>query len=108
MIRLLFTPITPLLLATALAGCASWVALTPEGEAVRLRDASAVSGCERIGRATATTTDEVVRVDRSTERMQNELLVLARNEAGAMGGNTIVPETVIQDGRQVFGVYRCP
>lgn len=98
---------TALLLATALTGC-TWVSLTPEGETVTLMEASAVSRCERIGRATATTRDEVARVDRSGERIQNELLVLARNEAGSMGGNAIVPETVIQDGRQVFGVYRCP
>lgn len=96
-----------LALAAMLSGC-TWVALTAEGEAVELMEAAEVTRCERIGRATATTTDEVVRVGRSGKRMQEELLVLARNEAGAMGGNAIVPETVIQDGRQVFGVYRCP
>ena len=107
MIRLFSTALAPLVLATALTGC-TWVALTAEGETVELVEVSAVSRCERIGRATATTTDEVISVDRGGQRMQNELLILARNEAGAMGGNAIVPETVIQDGRQVFGVYRCP
>ncbi|GAB5500213.1 MAG: hypothetical protein PsegKO_25240 [Pseudohongiellaceae bacterium] len=107
MIRLLSTVMAPGLLTVVLTGC-TWVSLTAEGETVELMEASAVTRCERIGRATATTTDEVIRVDRSGERMQNELLILARNEAGAMGGNAIVPETVIQEGRQVFIVYRCP
>ena len=40
--------------------------------------------------------------------MQDELLRLARNEAGSMGGNAIVPESVIEEGRQTFGVYSCP
>ena len=107
MIRLPITLLTVLALTATLTGC-TWVALTPEGETVALMEASEVTNCERIGRATATTTDEVVRVGRSGERMQEELLVLARTEAGAMGGNALVPETVIQEGRQVFGVYRCP
>jgi len=95
-------------LAVLLLGACTWVDLTPEGRNVMLAGPGDVSNCERIGRATARSLDEVVRVDRSAERLQGELLTLARNEAGAMGGNIIVPESVIQDGAQVFGIYRCP
>ncbi|MBL4573298.1 MAG: DUF4156 domain-containing protein, partial [Gammaproteobacteria bacterium] len=41
------------------------------------------------------------------ERLQEELLTLARNEAGRMGGNTVVPESLIDGGEQDFGVYNC-
>jgi hypothetical protein len=36
------------------------------------------------------------------------LLTLARNEAGSMGVNVVVPESLIDKGQQSFGVYRCP
>ncbi|GIT20632.1 MAG: hypothetical protein CM1200mP40_03140 [Gammaproteobacteria bacterium] len=50
----------------------------------------------------------LVVVERGGERLQDELIRLARNEAGDLGGNVIVPESVIEEGRQSFGVYRCP
>lgn len=96
----------PALAALLLAGC-TWVQLTAEGEGVTLVDASAVSSCQRLGRATAQTMSRVTVVERGAERMQEELLVLARNEAGRMGGNRIVPESVITEGSQIFGVYNC-
>ncbi|MEX0964330.1 MAG: DUF4156 domain-containing protein [Pseudohongiellaceae bacterium] len=85
----------------------TWVQLTAEGEAVRLSGARLVENCERIGRTTARTLGEIVTVERGGGKQQAEILVLARNEAGRMGGNTIVPESVITDGQQEFGVYRC-
>ena len=50
----------------------------------------------------------MVIVQRGAEQLQDELTALARNEAGRMGGNTIVPESVIDEGQQSFGVYSCP
>jgi hypothetical protein len=47
-------------------------------------------------------------VDRGSEKVQDELITLARNEAGTLGGNTIVPDGTIEEGRQRFVVYRCP
>ena len=84
MLRLACLTTTLLLLSSC-----TWVQLTEEGETVMLAGAGNVNNCERVGRATARTLDEVVRVDRSGQRLQEELLVLARNEAAAMGGNTI-------------------
>lgn len=95
-------------LTAILFGACTWVDLTPEGRNVTLAGAADVANCQRVGRATARSLDEVIRVDRSARRLQEELLTLARNEAGAMGGNTIVPESVIEEGSQIFGVYNCP
>lgn len=94
-------------LAVLLSSC-TWVQLTAEGETVEVAVAAAVTQCTRLGRTTARTMDDVATVDRSGNRLQEELLILARNDAGAMGGNTIVPETVIRDGVQAFIVYQCP
>lgn len=90
------------------SACNSWVQVTNEGEAVRLGTSSEVANCQRLGRAQAQTLSRVVVVERGGERLQEELTRLARNEAGDMGANVIVPESVIDEGRQSFGVYRCP
>ncbi|HJN95154.1 MAG: hypothetical protein CMQ15_17915 [Gammaproteobacteria bacterium] len=91
-----------------LAACNSWVGVTNEGAGVQLANAAEVGNCRRLGRTQAQTMSRVVVVERGGERMQEELTRLARNEAGSMGGNTIVPESVIDEGRQTFGVYSCP
>ena len=93
--------------AIALTGC-TWVQLSSEGENVSLAGVDVIGNCERIGRATAKTLGEIVTVERGGGRLQEELLTLARNEAGRMGGNTVVPESLIDDGQQDFGVYNCP
>ena len=93
--------------AIALTGC-TWVQLTAEGENVSLAGVDVIGNCERIGRATAKTLGKIVAVQRGGGRLQEELLTLARNEAGRMGGNTVVPESLINDGEQDFGVYNCP
>ena len=93
--------------ALALTGC-TWVQLTSEGENVSLAGVDVIGNCERIGRATAKTLGKIVAVERGGGRLQEELLTLARNEAGRMDGNTVVPESLIKDGEQDFGVYNCP
>ncbi|MDP6536305.1 MAG: DUF4156 domain-containing protein [Gammaproteobacteria bacterium] len=93
---------------TSLLAACNWVGVTNEGEGVRLANAGEVGNCRRLGRTQAQTMSRVVVVERGNERVQEELSRLARNEAGSMGGNTIVPESVIDEGRQTFGVYSCP
>jgi Domain of unknown function (DUF4156) len=94
-------------MAVALSSC-TWVQLTTEGEGVSLYTADRTANCQRIGRATAKTLGSIVTVERGGQRLQDELLTLARNEAGRMGGNVIVPESLIENGEQNYGVYNCP
>ncbi len=92
----------------ALASCQSWVQLTQEGSQVEvIGDASRVTHCTRVGRARVQTLGKIVVVERGSQRLQDELLTLARNEAADLGGDTIVPESIITDGEQIYGVYRC-
>jgi hypothetical protein len=44
---------------------------------------------------------------RSPEKVATELTNLARNEATQFDGDTIVPVSLVQDGRQSFDVYKC-
>lgn len=100
--------LTTLLLAASLAGCRTeWVQLTPEGEQVSLASPSEVADCRRLGRTTVNAADSIGFMQRSARQLQNELVRLARNEAGMMDGNRIVPESTIEKGRQTFGVHRC-
>ena len=93
--------------AGAITGC-TWVQLTAEGKNVSLVGIDLLGNCERIGRATSKTLGSIVMVERGGGRLQEELLTLARNEAGRMGGNTVAPESLIDNGQQDFGVYNCP
>lgn len=89
-----------------LSSCA-WVKVTAKGEGVRLvRSMNAVESCKKLGTASTKVVSEIV-FDRNPEKVAGELADLARNEAGLMGGDTIVPVSEIVDGRRVFGVYQC-
>ena len=85
-----------------------WVQLSPAGEAVSLATASEVTDCHRRGAATVNALDSIGFVGRNAETLQRELVRLARNEAGEAGGNRVVPESTISEGRQTFGIYHCP
>jgi hypothetical protein len=101
--------IITLLVTAALTGCRTeWVQLTPEGEQVSLASPEEVADCRRLGTTIANAADSIGFVQRSARQLQNELVRLARNEAGLMDGNRIVAESTIADGRQTFGVHLCP
>ena len=95
------------ILIATLNGCSNWVGLTVEGEGVRLATAAELANCCRLGRTRSQTLDRIVGVERGAYRLQEELLTLARNDAGAMGGNVIIPESLIDEGEQLFGIYLC-
>ena len=97
-----------LCLPLLLASCGSWVQLTAPGQHVEVGSESQVSACRPLGRASSSTLDRLLLIERTTARQEDELLTLARNEAGDMGGNVIVPVTAAADGKQSFAVYRCP
>lgn len=90
----------------AVAGCA-WVAPTSGGALVRLEAPAQVLGCEKVGRTHSSTKDRVWVFARGSEKVREELETLARNEAARMGGDRIVAESGVENGRQTYGVYRC-
>jgi hypothetical protein len=93
-------------MACIATGC-TWVKLTPEGAKVKQATAAEVAACSRVGTANAMTKDRVL-LKRGPQKVQEELIVLAANEAATMGGNAIVPEGAPVEGRQTFVVYKCP
>lgn len=85
-----------------------WVELTDAAESVSLAQPAEIADCERVGTATVESLDRIGFVERSSRQLQNELVRLARNEAGDMGADRIVAESTIDNGRQTFAAYRCP
>ena len=85
----------------------TWVKTTPEGAAVRVVQASAVVGCVKKGQVAASLKSRIAGFERKPGKVATELETLARNEGALMGGDTVVAESPIKDGRQEWGVYLC-
>lgn len=88
------------------SGC-SWVELTPKANDVQILKPHAVYGCQRIGVTSASSLNKVGFINRSKEKIEEEIQVLARNKAVEMGGNVLVADSDITEGSQRFVVYRC-
>lgn len=91
--------------AMLLSACSS-LKLTEGGEKIRMLEPSEVSTCKNMGRTNTSVTARVV-IERPADTIAEELSIVARNSAARMGGDTIVPLTVIEDGQQTFVVYKC-
>ena len=93
-------------LVTLFQAC-TWVKTTPEGEKVRVAQASEVGNCAAKGQVTTSLKSRVGGFERKPGKVAGELEALARNEAATMGGDTVVAQSLANEGRQTFGVYRC-
>jgi hypothetical protein len=91
----------------ALVHACTWVKTTPEGQKVRVAKASEIGNCERKGGVATSLKSRVGGFERKPGKVAGELETLARNEAATMGGDTVVAESLVKDGRQTYGVYRC-
>lgn len=88
------------------AGCAS-PKLNLGGEKVRVLSPDEVSSCRQLGKTTSSVMNSVVGIDRPAESIAEELETLSRNSAANLGGDTIVPLTVVENGQRTFLVYKC-
>lgn len=93
-------------ISAVFAGCAT-PRLSAGGEKVRVLAPDEVSSCRQLGKSNATVLDKVVGINRPMESMEKELETMGRNSAANMGGDTIVPLTVVEHGSQSFIVYKC-
>ncbi len=89
-----------------LTGCAT-VKLSENAEKVRVLAPEEVSTCKKLGQSNASVTATTLGIARPIETLTKELASIGRNSAAKMGGDTIVPLTVIEDGNQSFVVYKC-
>jgi hypothetical protein len=92
--------------AILLSACSS-TKLTPDGEKVRVLGPNEVGSCRELGKTNTSVTATVAGIERPDDTIAKELIVIASNGAARMGGDTIVPLTVVEAGQQTFVVYKC-
>lgn len=93
-------------MAAALSAC-TWVEPTAQGEKVRVLTAEEVSKCKKVGQTTVSLLARLAGIERNPNKVQDELNTLARNSAAELDGDTVVPLSAVEDGKQTFAVYRC-
>ncbi|MGS2718566.1 DUF4156 domain-containing protein [Eionea flava] len=97
-------------IAFVLLGGCTWVELNTAGQLVKqLTNEQLTPTCERVGVVNASTKASIVAgTSRNEKKIQQELTILARNEAGTLNANAIVAKTPAIEGKQSFIAYRCP
>lgn len=93
-------------LALVLSAC-TWVEPTAQGEKVRVLTAEEVTKCKKVGQTTVSLLAKLAGIERNAQKVQDELNILARNSAVELDGDTVVPISAVEDGKQTFAVYRC-
>lgn len=100
----------PLLLVAAvgLTSACTWVKVSDQGSNIAVANAANVRNCEKVRTVNVRVKDNFVgSMKRSPDKVATELTNMARNEATAFDGDTIVPASQVNDGRQSFDVYKC-
>lgn len=95
------------LLILPLAACSWGIKLDSAGKDVRVAWNDDVSGCRDMGKITVSVLDKVGPVNRSAIKINDELEVMARNEAANMQADTIRPLGEARGGEQSWAAYAC-
>ena len=90
-----------------LGGC-TWVKLEPEAEQVTLVTAEQAEHCEILRRTTSQVADNVGFIKRGEKKVTKELATLARNTAVQFGGNAVLADSELVDGKLTFVILDCP
>jgi hypothetical protein len=96
-----------LIAITAVTSSCTWVKVSDHGSKVAVANAANVRGCANISEISVSVPNKVGIVTRNTDKVATELATMARNEAASDGGDTVVPNSAIENGRQNFQVYKC-
>ena len=96
-----FLAVTPLIMG------AGFVELTEEGSKVREATSDQVISCKTITKGSSSTRAKRIFFGRKGEKVQKELIELAKNEAATRGANVIVPKTISSDGKMEWTAYSC-
>ncbi len=102
------TALLALSLMLLLPAC-TWVKTTPQGDGVQYVEYpdDAIKTCKELGTVTTMVKAKIGFFNRNEDKVNKELITLARNEAAIKGGDTITAEKPAADGRRTFIVYKC-
>lgn len=96
-----------LILVASIASACTWVKTEKSADDVVVGKEYNVRGCQKLSETNVKVADSVGPINRSPEKVASELLTMGKNEAVRLGGDTIVPKSDPEDGRQTFLVYSC-
>jgi hypothetical protein len=97
----------PILIALPLAACSWGIKLDSAGSKIRVAWNEDVSACRDLGKVTVSVMNRVGPVDRNKIKVNDELEIMARNEAASMSADTIKPLGAVRDGEQSWAAYSC-
>ncbi len=100
-------PLILILMISTLAACSWGIKLDSAGSDVRVAWNDDVSACRDLGRITVSVLGKIGPMDRSQVKINDELEVMARNEAAGMQADTIKPLGDAANGEQSWGAYVC-
>ncbi len=105
-IFLVIAVILPLI--AGLTGCASSLIGEQEGvEKVSLAEANQVAGCTLKGTRTISVLAKVGLFNRNAKDVEDNLYQIARNDAVAIGADTVVKGGSQEFGKRTFELYKC-
>lgn len=96
-----------LIAVTAFSTGCTWVKVSEQASSVAVANAANVRGCTNLSEVTVSVTSKLGFINRDADKVATELANLARNEAAGLGGDTVVPNSTITNGKQSFDVYKC-
>lgn len=93
-------------LVNILVSC-SFVDLNPEAKDTTVStNANSLSNCKFLGNTEVSIWSKADSFQ-SQDTVENQLDTLARNQAAAIGGNTVLANSKINNGQRTYGVYNC-
>lgn len=91
---------------TLASSACTWVHMAPGASKVRVVEQTP-SGCDKRGEVEVSVKDSIAFYDRNQLKVRDELETLARNEAPALGADTVQPVAPPVSGEQRFIAWRC-
>jgi CRISPR/Cas system type I-B associated protein Csh2 (Cas7 group RAMP superfamily) len=95
-----------LISALTISAC-TWVNENADGRTVNVSTSQRISNCQKKGDINVSVASKIGFINRSSKKIHEELLVLARNEAIKLRADTIVPESEPTKGTQKYLAYSC-
>jgi hypothetical protein len=102
---LFFRPAAIAAIALLLGGCVG-MKLSAAGAQVAQATPAEVTACQLVGKVTSSIPSRTLN-KLSPGKVREQLIVLARNEAAGLDGDTIAPAGPMIEGQQEFNVFRC-
>jgi len=94
------------LLFAVVSGC-QWVNPASGADQVSLVKPAHVINCKKLGTTTSTVKAKIGFVERKEQKVTEELVTLAKNEAAKLGADSIIALDEATNNSQTFAIFSC-